>query len=510
MTPSQRIVVNTIAQYTRTIINIVLSLYSTRLILAALGQSDFGLFSLVAGVISMLSFITNALAGVPQRFLSLYHGSKQTDKLASTFANCMLLHMLIGGGLLLVLAAGYHPVIHHLLHIEPDRITAGIWVYFTAGIVLLLTFVTAPLRALFIARENIVYTSMVEILDGVFKLLIALFLTVTAGDKLIVYSVLLIGISLFNLCAYLFYAARHYEECHMPRLSEMDGAFIKEIFRFAAWNIYASGCIIIRGQGMAVIFNRFYGMIVNAAYGIAQQVTGATNFLAYSILNAMSPQIMKAEGSKDRDKEFMLAAYASKYGVLLQAIILIPIIFELPAILQLWLGDVPQYSVLFCIFMLVAAVIDQLTIGLTSVNQAIGKLRLWNLTVNTSKLLALPAGWLCLHFGMPLVSMLWAFILFELVSSLLRIPIIHRIGGMDMWKFIKTAIVPVFLPIIVNIATCYALTNYIHIGDDSFRFLLTGIIAVAVTGLTIYACSTSAWEREMLMNILQRKHKKEN
>lgn len=507
MTPSKRIVVNTAAQYTRTIINVVLSLYSTRLILAALGQADFGIFSLVGGVISMLSFITNALAGVPQRFLSIYHGAKQSDKLSSTYANCMLLHVFIGGVLMLLLAAIYHPVLYHFLNIEPDRIAAGVWVYFSACIVLLLTFVAAPVRALFIARENIVYTSVVEILDGIFKLLIAIFLTVTAGDKLILYAILLIGIALFNLGAYLIYAMRHYEECHWPRTEEIDWSFIKEVFRFAAWNIYASGCIIIRGQGLAVIFNRFYSVLVNAAYGIALQVTGATNFLAYSILNAMSPQIMKAEGAHDRDKEFLLAAYASKYGVLLQGLVLIPIVFELPAILKLWLGEVPQYSVLFCEFMLLASIVDQLTIGLASANQAIGELRIWNLTVNTAKLLALPVGWICLHYGLPMVSLLWAFILFELVSSILRIPIMHRVGDMAVGRFIRTAIVPVFLPLIINAITCYAMTHYVHIGDDSFRFFITGIVAVTVTGLSILLFATTKWERRTLLETFMHRKK---
>lgn len=507
MTNSQRIVVNTAAQYTRTIINVCLSLYSTRLILSALGQSDFGIFSLVAGVISMLSFVTNALAGVPQRFLSLYHGSQQTDKLSSTFANCMILHVMIGGALLIILTAIYHPIIYHVLRIGEDRIIAGIWVYFSACIVLLLTFVTVPLRALFIARENIVYTSVVEILDGVLKLLIAILLTVALGDKLILYSVLLVGIALFNLCAFLFYAIRHYDECHFPRLSEFDWSFIKEIFRFAAWNIYAAGCILIRAQGLAVIFNRFYGVIVNAAYGLAQQVAGSTNFLAYSILNAMSPQIIKAEGYKDRYKEFLLSAYASKYGALLQALILIPVIFELPSLLKLWLGEVPEYSVLFCEFMLIASIADQITIGLTAANQAIGKLRIWNLTVSTAKILTLPAGWLCLHFGMPMVSVLWAFVIFELISALLRIPVMHIAGGLKIGHFVKTAILPIFLPIAVSVATCYAITHYIHIGDDTFRFFITGIISVIVTGLTILLLATTKWERKTIKETLQ--HRKQ-
>lgn len=504
MTPSQRIAVNTIAQYTRTVINVALSLYSTRLILMALGQSDFGIYTVIAGVISMLSFVTNALAGVPQRFLSLYHGSKQPDKLAFTYANCMMLHAGIGVLIFVVLAAFCYPVMYHMLHIDASRIAAGIWVYFSAGIMLLLTFVTVPIRALFIARENIVYTSIVEIIDGVLKLLIAICLTFVLGDKLKVYSVMLVSISLFNLLAYAIYAAKHYEEYHMPKWNEFEWPFIKQIFHFAAWNIYAAGCILIRTQGLAVLFNRFFSVLVNAAYGIAQQVSGATNFLAYSVLNAMSPQIVMSEGAHDRDREFRLAAYASKYAVILQSLLLIPIIFELPAILKLWLGNVPDYAVLFCEFMLMASIIDQTTIGLTSANQAVGKLRLWNLTVNTSKILSLPIGWVCLHYGMPLVSVLWAFVGCELLSALLRIPIMHIVAGMRMGEFIKTAILPVFLPLIVNVAACCAMTHYVHIGDDSFRFFITGIAAVAASGITIITCALSSTERQTILNMFRK------
>ncbi len=506
MTSSQRIIVNTVAQYTRTIINVCLSLYSTRLILAALGQTDFGIYSVVAGVITMLSFVTNALASVPQRFLSIYHGAKQNEKLATTYANCMILHTGIGLGFLLLLAALCYPVTYHFLNIEPDRLSAGVWVYFSASIVLLLTFITVPIRALFIARENIVYTSVVEVCDGVLKLLIAIGLTVAMCDRLKLYSVLLITISLFNLAAYAIYAHRHYEEYHFPRWVEFDFQFIKQIFRFAAWNIYAAGCILVRAQGLAVIFNRFFGLIVNAAYGIAQQVTGATSFLAYSILNAMSPQIIKAEGANDREREFRLSAYASKYAVLLHAILLIPIVFELPAILQLWLGTIPEYSVMFCAFMLIASLIDQLTIGLTAANQAVGKLRLWNLTVNSAKLLALPAGWLCLHLGMSIESVLWAFLASELVSSLCRIPVMKRVAQMEMWRFVKTAILPLILPIIADIATCYALTRYVNIGDNSFRFFVTGIVSVVVTGIVIITFATNKSERQTLMEMIK-KHK---
>ena len=203
MTSSQRIIVNTTAQYTRTIINVCLSLYSTRLILAALGQTDFGIYSVVAGVITMLSFVTNALAITTQRYLSFYHGKGDKEKVYQVFGNSVLLHLLIGIGLLVLLGSFAYPIVYSMLHIEPERLTAAFVVYLATVIMLLLTFLTAPFRALFIARENIVYISVIDVIDGVLRLLIAVFLTYIATyDKLIIYASLLIGISLFNLIAF--------------------------------------------------------------------------------------------------------------------------------------------------------------------------------------------------------------------------------------------------------------------------------------------------------------------
>ena len=207
MNSSQRIVVNTIAQYTRTIINVGLSLYSTRLILAALGQTDFGIYSVVAGVVTMLSFMTNALVTTTQRYLSFYHGKGDMSLVSRIFGNSLLLHVLIGTGVFVILGAIAYPIIYGLLQIDDGRECAAMFVYMSATIMLMLTFITAPFRALFIARENIVYISTIDVLDGVLKLLIAVFLAyVISYDKLITYSILLIGISLFNLLAFAVYA----------------------------------------------------------------------------------------------------------------------------------------------------------------------------------------------------------------------------------------------------------------------------------------------------------------
>jgi O-antigen/teichoic acid export membrane protein len=500
MTSSQRILTNTAAQYIRTIINVCLSLYSTRLILAALGQTDYGIYSVVAGVVAMLSFMTNALVSTTQRYLSFNHGTGDKAKIYHVFGNSLLLHIALSLGLLVILGLLTRPIIYGVLNIESGREFAAVVVYLSATLMLMLSFITAPFRALFIARENIVYISIIDVLDGVLKLLIAIFLLhVSSYDTLITYSVLLIGIGLFNLLAFAVYALRHFEECHLPRWHEWDKQFIFDLSSFAGWTIYSTGCIIARTQGIAIILNRIFGSVINAAYGIAQQVTGAINFVAQSVLNAMSPQIVKAEGSNERERMIRLSELASKYATLLMAIIVIPLVFEMPQILRFWLQDIPDNTVMFCRFVLLAAVCDQMTIGLGIANQAIGKIRNYSLVINTIKVLTLPAAWLCLHMGLPVVSTMYCYLLAEIICALARLPFLKVTAGLFIKSFVLNVFVRI-LPTLVAVTACsYAIIKFI---DMPYRFLITILVGVLVGSITTFLLSMSDAERRTALNML--------
>lgn len=498
MTNSQRIIVNTTAQYTRTIINVCLSLYSTRLILTALGQSDFGIYSVVAGVVTMLSFMTNALISTTQRYLSFNHGKGDKDKIYQVFGNSVLLHLFIGLGLTVVLGILAYPVVYSVLHIEPVRQSASMAVYFAAVMILLLMFLTAPFRALFIARENIVYISVVDVIDGVLRLLIAVFLTyIVSYDKLILYALLLTGISLFDLLAFAVYALRHFEECHLPRMRELDKSYFSDLSSFAGWTIYSTGCILARTQGMAIILNRFFGSVMNAAYGIAQQVTGAVHFVAQSVMNAMSPQIMKAEGAGERNRMLSLSESSSKYATLLMALAAIPLIFEMPAVLLFWLKEVPDNAIIFCRFVLIASVCDQLTTGLGIANQAIGQIRDYSLVVNTIKVLTLPAAWLGLHFGLPVVSAMWWYVGMELVAALVRMVFLKITAGLSITQFIKNVFVRSFFPIAAMTIACCACVRWIEL---PYRFLITIAVSTLVGSVTIWCIGLTDYERETFKN----------
>lgn len=507
MTNSNRIIINTMAQYTRTIINVCLSLYSTRLILSALGQSDYGIYSVVAGVIAMMSFITNALVVTTQRFLSIYHGKNDPQKIRQIFGNSMLLHILIASILGVVLFCLGSWITHDFLNIVVERQQAAWYVYNAAVVMLMLTFITAPIRALFIARENIVYISIVDVVDGILKLLIAIGLSHIAYDHLVSYSVLMAGITLVNLLAFSIYASAKFPEFHLPRLRDWDKQFIKELSHFAGWTTYSMGCIIGRNQGIAVVLNIFYGTIVNSAYGIAQQVLGAVQFISTSILNAMNPQIMKAEGSGDRSRMVRLCEYESKYAFLLLSLVAIPLIAEMDTVLHFWLGEVPEHAVMFCRCILAATLCDQLSVGLTTANQAVGKIRTFSLVFYTFKLTVVVLAWLCLRNGLPLVSIMWCYVGVELFTSFLRLPLMKYIADIPMLPFCRNVFMRILVPLMSMSAVCYLTTTHL---DMTWRIVPTFIISGIVGFLSIWITSLTDIEKQYIQQIFTRKSKQQH
>lgn len=491
------------AQYTRTIVNVCLSLYSTRLILSALGQSDYGIYSVVAGVIAMMSFITNALVVTTQRFLSIYHGKNDPQKIRQFFGNSMLLHILIASILGVVLFCLGSWITHDFLNIVVERQQAAWYVYNAAVVMLMLTFITAPIRALFIARENIVYISIVDVVDGILKLLIAIGLSHIAYDHLVSYSVLMAGITLVNLLAFSIYASAKFPEFHLPRLRDWDKQFIKELSHFAGWTTYSMGCIIGRNQGIAVVLNIFYGTIVNSAYGIAQQVLGAVQFISTSILNAMNPQIMKAEGSGDRSRMVRLCEYESKYAFLLLSLVAIPLIAEMDTVLHFWLGEVPEHAVMFCRCILAASLCDQISVGLTTANQAVGKIRTYNLIFYTFKLLVVILAWGCIKADLPLVSVMWCYIGVELFTSFLRLPLMKRIANIAILPFCKNVFMRIIIPATTMSIVCYISIRYVNL---SWRIIFTTLLSVATGLLSIWITSLRKEEKQHITQLIKKKH----
>lgn len=509
MNASSRIIINTFAQYIRTVINILLSLYSARLVLEILGVEDYGLYALIAGVVSMLSFFTNSLVSSTQRFLSISQGRGDLERLREVFGNSLLLHIFLGLLVAILLEALTPFLFHGFLNIPVGREDAAIIIYQQVILMVYISFIAAPYRALLVSRENIVYISIIDVLDGVLKVVFVLLLPFIPLDKLIAYGWVMLLISLFNLGAFSIYSHAHYTECILPRFRYFRLSYVKELSAYTGWVVYSTLCIALRTQGLAVVLNRGLGTAINAAYGIGSQISGMVSFISASFNNAIAPQLMAAEGGGNREHMWLLAKVESKFSFLLLAMVGIPTMFEMRSLLEIWLVEVPPATMLFGCMFLSMQIIDMLTTGLGLANRAIGKISLYTIVTYTPKLLILPLGWFALNVGMPLWVIAVMMIGVEGLCMLLRIPLLLRERGFRAGEYCRDVLLRTLPPVVMGVAACSAICVGL---DFPFRFLLTYLVSIPLFAGAAYRWSLTEAERgkveAIVCHFLERQHRK--
>lgn len=498
MRASNRIIVNTLVQYARTIINLLLSLYSTRLVLQILGVEDYGIYSLVGGVVSMLSFLTNSLIGSTQRFLSVYQGRGEIDKLKKVFSNSLMLHVALGFLITLFLEVFTCFLFDGFLNIPTDRVSTAKNIYQLVVLMVYMSFIAAPYKALLVSHENIVYTSIIEVLDGVLKVLFVFLLPHISYDKLLGYGYVMFSIQIFNLLAFAIYSHRKYVECIFPQFRSFSVSYIKELFSYTGWMIYSTMCIAVRTQGLAIVLNRVMGAAVNAAYGIGSQISAMVSFISSSFSNAVSPQLMAAEGGGNRSHMWLLAQVESKFSFLLLAMVGIPTMFEIQTLLHLWLGEVPQYVSLFACMFISMQIVDMLSSGLGLANRAMGNIGMYTVVTYTPKLLILPAAWVVLYLGGALWIVAAIMVTVEAFCMYMRIFLFRKFDGFNQGVYIKEVFIKSMPPVIITIIVTYLFTSFISF---KFRFVLTYVVCVIIFAFFTYLFSLSGLERQKINDI---------
>lgn len=495
MQASTRIVVNTLAQYARTIINMLLSLYSSRLVLNILGVDDYGIYSLVAGVVSMLSFLTNSLVGSTQRFLSVSQGKGDLTRLKEVFSNSLIIHLVLGA-IVTITLEGCSPLLFNgFLNIPAGREHVAQILYQQVIWMVYISFIASPYRALLISRENIIYTSIIDVLDGILKVVLVMLLPFAQSDKLLTYGWIMFGIQTFNLLAFMCYCHSKYEECILPKFKHFSIAYVKELSEYTGWVIYSTAIIAFRTQGMAVVINKFYNAAANAAYGIGSQISGMLAFVSTSFTNAISPQLMSAEGSGNHTKMWKLAEIQSKFSFLLLSVLAIPTIFEMCSILHIWLGQVPDNAVLFGRMFIIMQTIDQLSQGLGSANRAMGNIGKYTIVTYTPKLLILPLGYLILKIDGSLQIVAILMISIETLCMLLRIYLFRNTEGFSVGEYCKNVLFLPIFPVIIGLITCYIIDITV---DIKWKFIMTYIIEILLFSISAYMFALNENERHAI------------
>lgn len=496
-----RVLVNTLAQYFRTGVNVILALYATRLVLEALGSNQYGIYTLVGGIVSMLSFFTNALTQTTQRYLSYNSTSGNIPVLKSYFLNSLLIHLLLGCLLAVVLCLLAPFLFSGFLNIEPAYLGQARIVFWGIVGMLFISMMTSPYRAVLISHENIVYLSFVDIIDGVLKLVIALVLFHIAEDRLIWYVVLLFGISLFNLFSISIFSVVRYRESRITRLKGISSKKIKELTSFAGWTLYGMLCLFGRIQGLAIVLNKFFSTVVNAGYGIALQVNSAIGSVSGALQTAIAPQLIKAEGENNHEQMIKISEMCCKISFILISIIGIPLIFNIDLILKVWLDEVPSYAGFLCIILIVSNIIDQLTVGFNSSLNAVGKIKYNHLIVNSLKLLTVVLVAILLFFKVEIYWAMPTYILIEVIGSILRVRICAKYTHLSIKGYCVNVLMKMLVPTAILVFGYYVLKGF---EQTLVGFLICLVVMTIIYVGLIYMLGLTQQEKMMLGKLIHR------
>ena len=478
MKPATKVFFNTIVLYFKIIISMAISLITVPIVLNSLGQSDYGLYSLTAGVAAMLGFLNNSMSVSTQRFMSVTMGEGNLKKVIQVFNVNIMLHLLLG--IIVVVALEIIGLfIFDSLNIIPESIGRAKIIYHFFVISAFSNIICAPLNGVINAREDMFVFTIIGILDSLLSLSVAITLSYIHIDKLVFYGFGMMIVPIFTYLATLFYVRKAYPEYEINLKKYADKNLFSSTFKFAGWNLFGAIANICRNQGVAVIINLFLGTVSNAAYGISNQINSALSNFTSTFQKALNPQLMKSEGMKDKNRLIKISFISSKIGVLSIAFFAIPVIIEMPEILNIWLkGNIPIYTVELSQFIILFSIVAQYSTGLMSSIQAVGKIRNYQITMSLIILLNLPIAYMILKFKFPIYYITISFVVLEIISLITRIIFSKNIVGIKFKDYFKSVLLPTL--IIIAISTSIGLIPHFAIENTILRIIMTIVLYCSV------------------------------
>lgn len=499
MQAANRVVLNTGFLYGKMLISMFIALYATRLVLNALGVEDYGIFNLVSGIVAMLSFLNSSMTMSTQRYMSFFLGAGDEQKLKTAFNSSVWLHLAIGivvVGLLEI--AGFY-LFSNVLNIPAARLPAARLIFHFMALSAFFTIISVPYDAIINTHENMFLVAVLGILESVVKLGIAIYLQYVASDKLILYGAVLALLTVALLLAKRVYCALKYKESKMS-VRDFDRQLLKEMFAYSGWGMVGASGVIAKTQGVAMILNVFFGAVINAAFAIANQVNAQLSFFAVTMLQSLNPQLVKSEGSGNRERMIMLSMMACKFSFYLMAFFAIPALIEMPFILKLWLNNIPEHTVIFCRLIIVASLAYQLSAGLQMAVHAVGRIGKYQVIMSILLLLNLPGAYFLLKAGWPPASVLVLSIFIECVITAYRMFAAKRHTGMSVPVFLRRVVLNAMLP--VTLAGLAGMVPYYLMEEGFVRLLITGMISSLMLIGTIRFIGLSPYELEKLEGII--------
>ena len=493
---NKRIAKNTLVLYVRMLFTMGISLFTSRVILQTLGVEDYGISSVVGGVISMFTFINAAMVSSTQRYLNFELVRGDANQLRSVFSTSLQIHALIALAIIVLSETVGLWFLNEKLVIPEARMTAAMWVYQCSILSCAVSIMSTPYNAVIVAHEKMSAFAYISILDVSLKLLVVYLLVVLPFDKLIILAILNLLVQLFIRYIYTLYCHRHFPESYFQ--FRFNKTLFKEMFGFAGWSFWGNLAAILYTQGLNMMLNIFFGPIVNAARGIAVQVQSAVQQFVGGFQTALNPQITKNYASNNLPQMHSLMFRSARFSFLLLFFLSLPVLMETNFILTLWLKTVPDDAVIFTQIMICISLIYTTANPCIIANQATGKVKIYQMVVGGILLLILPISYVVLKLGAPAYSVFIVHFCIESLAQFSRMYMLRKLIHLPLWQYMKNIYIPIVSTVVI--AIILPLVVRMQVAEGWLRFLAVGFTCVLSVGASSYFIGFTKQERVFFLD----------
>ena len=493
---NKRIAKNTLVLYVRMLFTMGISLFTSRVILQTLGVEDYGISSVVGGVISMFTFINAAMVSSTQRYLNFELVRGDANQLRSVFSTSLQIHALIALAIIVLSETVGLWFLNEKLVIPEARMTAAMWVYQCSILSCAVSIMSTPYNAVIVAHEKMSAFAYISILDVSLKLLVVYLLVVLPFDKLIILAILNLLVQLFIRYIYTIYCHRHFPESYFQFW--FNKTLFKEMFGFAGWSFWGNLAAILYTQGLNMMLNIFFGPIVNAARGIAVQVQSAVQQFVGGFQTALNPQITKNYASNNLPQMHSLMFRSARFSFLLLFFLSLPVLMETNFILTLWLKTVPDDAVIFTQIMICISLIYTTANPCVIANQATGKVKIYQMVVGGILLLILPISYIVLKLGAPAYSVFIVHFCIESLAQFSRMYMLRKLIHLPLWQYMKNIYIPIVSTVVI--AIILPLVVRMQVAEGWLRFLAVGFTCVLSVGASSYFIGFTKQERVFFLD----------
>lgn len=460
---------NAFLLYIRMAVMMLIQIYTSRLILIALGVSDYGLYNVIGGIVVMFSFLNGALSGSTQRYLTYELGRGDYKRLQTIFSSSLQLHFCIA----LIIIIISEPVglwfIYNEMQIPKGQLSTAVWVFQVSMITFFVSVIAVPYNSVIIAHERMSVFAYLSIAEGVLKLIIVYLLLMIDKNRLIAYSLYTFLVSLGILLLYFSYCRKNFEETRYTHL--LDKELLRSMMSFSGWNLLGHIAAVLNTQGLNLLLNIYFGPVANAARGIAVQVQVTLNQFCGNFLTAVNPELTKSYAAGEYEKSISLMFRASRFAFYLLLLVILPVFIEANGILSIWLKEVPPSTAVYLRILLLCLLIWTYTNPMTTVAYATGHIRKLNIVCGLIVLSALPVSWILLEIGFPSYSVFVVVFVLEIISLFARILILRNVVNFSIRSFISDVLFRTFvvgltsiiLPVVLHFYLTPSIINTIAI-----------------------------------------------